>query len=142
MRELEVPKENKTVVYKLYEHVKAKIRTKEGMLECFGSNMGVKQGCPLSPTLFGLYIDKLEEWLNKANGEGIQLADYVIRLLLYADDLILIAKTAHGLREHFSNLETFFTEVGMEVNTSKIKIMFFSSKKKSSNILSYLRKTY
>ena len=63
------------------------------MSECFGSDIGVKQGCLLSPTLFGLYIDKLEEWLNKANGEGIQLAEYVIRLLLYADDLILIAKT-------------------------------------------------
>ena len=66
------------------------------MLECFGSDIGVKQGCPLSPTLFGLYIDKLEEWLNKANGEEIQLAEYVIRLLLYADDLILIAKQHRG----------------------------------------------
>ena len=65
---------------------------------------GVKQGCPLSPTLFGLYIDKLEEWLNKANGEGIQLAEYVIKLLLYPDDLILIAKTTQGLKEHLKNL--------------------------------------
>ena len=64
------------------------------MSECFGSDIEVKQGCPLSPTLFGLYIDKLEEWLNKANGEGIQLAEYVIRLLLYIDDLILITKIA------------------------------------------------
>ena len=80
--------------------------------------------------MFGLYIDKLEEWLNKANGEGIQLTDYVIRLLLYADDLILIAKTAQGLREHLKNLETFCTEVGMEVNTSKTKIMVFSLRKR------------
>ena len=89
-----------------------KIRTKEGMSECFGSNIGVKQGCSLSPTLFGLYIEKLEEWINKAKGEGIQLVGYVVRLLLYADDLILINKTAIGLREHLSKLETFCTEVG------------------------------
>ena len=107
MEELEVPKEYKVVVYKLYEQVKEKIKTKEGMSECFRSNVGVKQGFSLSTTLFGLYIDKLEEWLNKANGERIKLVDYVIRLLLYADDLILIAKTARGLREHLSKLETF-----------------------------------
>ena len=92
MEELEVPTEYRVVVYKLYKQVKAKIKTKVGMSECFGSDIGVKEGCPLSPTLFGLYIDKLEEWLNKANGEGIQLVEYVIILFLYANDLILIAK--------------------------------------------------
>ncbi len=80
--------------------------------------------------MFGLYIDKLEEWLNKVNGEGIQLVEYVIKLLLYADDLILIAKTTQGLREHLKNLEIFCTEVRMEVNTFKTKIMVFSSRKR------------
>ena len=133
MEELEVPTEYRAAVYKLYEKVKAKIRTKVGMSECFGSDIGVKQGCPLSPTLFGLYIDKLEEWKNKANGEGIELAEYVIRLLLYADDLILIAKTTKGLREHLKNLETFCMEVGMEVNISKTNIMVFSLRKRKQH---------
>ena len=93
MEELEVPTEYRVVVYKLYKQIKVKIRTKVGMSKCFSSDIGVKQGCPLSPTLFDLYTDKLEEWLNKANGEGIQLDEYVIRFLLYVDDLILIAKT-------------------------------------------------
>ena len=66
---MDVPIEYKAAVYKLYEQVKAKIRTTEGMSECFGNEIGVKQGRPLSPTLFGLYIDKLEEWLNRAKGE-------------------------------------------------------------------------
>ena len=32
-----------------------------GFLEPFMSNMGVKEGCPFYPTLFGPCIDKLEE---------------------------------------------------------------------------------
>ena len=59
---------------------------------------------PLSPTLFGLYIDKLEEWLNLEGGDGVLMGEYVIRLLLYADDLILIAKSALVLQEHLISL--------------------------------------
>lgn len=101
------------------------------MSECFGSDIGVKQGCPLSPTLFGLYIDNLEAWLSKdGGGDSIQLAGYVVKLLLYADDLILISKIAHGLREHLKALEHFCQEVGMQVNTTKTKIMIFSFNRK------------
>lgn len=120
----------RAVVHRLYENVRAKIRTSDGMLECFGSDIGVKEGCPLSPTLFGLYIDKLEAWLSKTDGDGIQLAGYVVKLLLYADDLMLISKTMHGLREHLKSIEIFCHEVGMQVNITKTKIMIFSLNRK------------
>ena len=89
MEELEVPMHLRAVVHRLYEDVKVKIQTSTGISESFRSDIGVKQGCPLSPTLFGLYIDKLEEWLNLQDGEGALLGEFMIRLLLYADDLIL-----------------------------------------------------
>ena len=52
-----------------------------------------------------------------------------LRLLLYADDLILIAKSALGLQEHLISLEHFCRIVGMQVNTSKTKVVVFSSKR-------------
>jgi hypothetical protein len=64
MEELGVPIHLRATVHRLYEEVKVKIRMSTGISEIFRSDIGVKQGCPLSPTLFGLYIDKLEEWLN------------------------------------------------------------------------------
>jgi hypothetical protein len=130
MEELGVPIHLRAAVHRLYEEVKVKIKTSAGISESFRSDIGVKQGCPLSPTLFGLYIDKLEEWLNLQEGDGALLGDFVIRLLLYADNLILIAKSALGLQEHLISLEHFCSIVGMQVNTSKTKVVIFSSKRK------------
>jgi len=101
MEELGVPKHLRAIVHRLYEEVKVKIRTSASISKSFRSDIRVKQGCPLSPTLFGLYIDKLEEWLNSQGGDGTYLGKFVIRLLLYADDLIMIAKSALGLQEHY-----------------------------------------
>lgn len=84
----------------------------------------------LHPLLFGLYIDKLEEWLNMKGGDGVQLGEFVIKLLLYADDLVLISKSAHGLKIYLYSLEIFCRVVGMQVNINKTKIMIFSNKRK------------
>ena len=100
MEELGVPIHLRETVHRIYEEVKVKIRMSVGISKSFRSDIKVKQGCPLSPTLFGLYIDKLEEWLNSQEGDGALLGDFLIRLLLYADDPILIAKSALGLQEH------------------------------------------
>ena len=88
MEELEVPVHYRVVVHRLYEGVKVKTRTSAGISESFRSDIGVKKGCPLSPTLFGLYIDKLEEWINLQIRDGVRLGEFVIKTLLYADDLV------------------------------------------------------
>ena len=63
--------------------------------------MGVKQGCALSPTVFGLYVDGLEKHL--LNMTGIDAPTHIgvmVPLLLYADDLILMSESAAGLQRH------------------------------------------
>lgn len=44
-------------------HGSAAVRTQEGISDIFDCLMGVKQGCPLSATLFGLFVDGLEQHL-------------------------------------------------------------------------------
>lgn len=58
--ELGIPANWRAAVRELYDKVRAKIRTKEAVLNCFSSVIGIKEGCPLSPTLFNLYINQLE----------------------------------------------------------------------------------
>ena len=40
------------------------VQTEEGLTEPIASALNVKQGCPLSPLLFGLYIDRLADILS------------------------------------------------------------------------------
>lgn len=113
--------------------MKFKIITLAGISKSFRSDIRVKQGFPLSPTLSGLYIDKLEKWLNSHGGDDIHLGKFIIRLLLYVDDLILIAKSVLGLQENLLSLEKFSRRVGMQVNISKTKVVVFSNKIKHNH---------
>ena len=45
----------------MYENPSYKIKLKNGYLDPIKSNLGLKQGCPLSPMLFNLYIDMILE---------------------------------------------------------------------------------
>ena len=110
------------VTIRLYENVIAKFNTNEGWSKDIKCNIGVKQGFPLSPTLFGIYIDKLEGCLEEAGCAGTILAGIVIILLLYADDIVLLARCPSSLEKQLRLLKNFCSTMGMIVNIDKKKL--------------------
>ncbi|MCO5584762.1 hypothetical protein L7F22_038694 [Adiantum nelumboides] len=50
-------------IFALYERVTGRVRCPGGLSDPLVSTIGVKQGCPLSPTLFGLYIDEIVSFI-------------------------------------------------------------------------------
>ena len=112
MQMLGVPIELHMGVYCLYERVVwCHLKNANGFSQEFVSNMGVKQGCPLSPTLFRLCIDKLKELiLEHAQGnviDGPQICLFVVLVLLYADDVALLAYTIEGIQNLLELLHAF-----------------------------------
>ena len=85
---------------RLYEHVEGKFRTPQGFSDPIQSTIGVKQGYPISPTLFGIYIDKLEAFLCDCSllGDGCYLHQVLISILLFDDDVILLASSSNGFQ--------------------------------------------
>jgi Reverse transcriptase (RNA-dependent DNA polymerase) len=105
------------------------VKLPEGLSPPFSIGSGLKQGCPLSPALFGLYFDRLEAYLEKAmEGKGISVrVPTVLRLnifmLLYADDLILLAETPSSLQYLVTEMEAFCVTNGLIINCTKSKVM-------------------
>lgn len=67
--------------------------------------IGVRQGRPLSPTLFNVAVADLEEEMSKVQGSGVKLGKRRLRTLSYTDDIALIAEDEEVIRDMLKRLK-------------------------------------
>jgi hypothetical protein len=109
-----------------YAHIRECVRTPDGLTDEFESSIGVKQGCPLSPTLFGFYMDKLETYMKLAlPASTIQIGDELVPLLFYADDIVCLASSEAELQTMVNIFSCFCSTYGLTLNVSKTMTMVF-----------------
>lgn len=112
-------------IFALYERVTGRVRCPGGLSDHLVSSIGVKQGCPLSPTLFGLYIDERVDFIQRKGGDGVEIGGTMVHILLYADDIVLVSKSAKRLQQHLRALDDFCAQRGMTMNLGKTKVLIF-----------------
>ena len=108
------------IIIKLYWDQTAAVRTESGVSIKFEIKKGVRQGCVLSPILFTLYTEKVED-LN-----GVKISCININNLRYADDTTLLCFCPSDLQMLLNAYNKAGKPYGMEMNIKKTKTMVVS----------------
>ena len=125
----------------MYENAKSCVKQGQALSNFFSCEVGVRQGENLSPLLFAIYLNDFEhsvsrkyKGLDMLTGEihnnlcdddvEVFLKMYV---LLYADDTIVMAETPEDLQSALNAACDYCQTWHLTVNTSKTKVIIFSS---------------
>ena len=87
---------------------------------------GTRQGGKCSPLLFNIYIDDYVEVLEETEC-GISLGAFMIVCLLYADDIVLFAKSPKDLERLLTTSERWARKWRLSFNVPKCKILVISA---------------
>jgi hypothetical protein len=67
------------------------------MTDWFNVDSGLKQSCILSAIMFNIYVNSLIDDINALN-IGIDIDNEKLAILLYSDDVVLLAENEKDLR--------------------------------------------
>ena len=114
-------------IQSLYQSVSSCVGINGLNTDWFDVTVGLRQGCTLSPLLFNCFINDLAQKI-KAVGKGVSIDNgEQICILLYADDVVLLAENEADLQSMLNVLSGWCEENRMTVNNTKSKIVHYRS---------------
>ena len=103
----------------MYKKVNLSVRLPNGITQSFSSNIALKQGCNLSPILFNIFINDLNEIFDKTFCQPAKIKNLTLNNLLYTDDLILVSETSSGLQNCLDRLQEYCDKWRLTVKIKK-----------------------
>ena len=116
-----------SLIQNLYQKTKCAVKVNGRRTDFFQYSKGVRQGCPLSPLLFNLFINGIVKCLNKNNPKPLKL-NQNISCLLYADDLVIFSSSKEGLQKSLDAAANYFSKWNLDINYDKTKCMIFNKR--------------
>ncbi|KAK7889103.1 hypothetical protein WMY93_024663 [Mugilogobius chulae] len=114
-------------VRSLYDRSRSCVRIAGSKSDLFPVHVGLRQGCPLSPVLFIVFMDRISR---RSHGpEGVRFGDHRISSLLFADDVVLMAPSNQNLQHALERCAAECEAAGMRISSSKSEAMVLDRKK-------------
>ena len=115
----------------IYNNIQRAVMNGGRMTDYFEITRGVRQGCPLNPSLFILTVELLALKIRQSpNCRGIRLPnEKEVRIWQFADDTTIITNNTDSLRSHLQTKEEFGAISELKLNRKKTKAMWLGSMK-------------
>ena len=115
------------VIIMWYSNLECRVRWGDSTSSWFTIEAGVRQGGVLSPVFYCLYVDDLVDIL-VALGIGCYLLKTFLSILLFADDMALLAPSLKGLQTLLNATESYCKQWDILLNAKKTKNMYFGKR--------------
>ena len=110
----------------MYQNTEYCLKLKNGHTAPIKSNLGLEQGCPLSPMLFNLYIDDIKDIFDD-KCDPITVQNVKLNHFLYADDLVMLSSSKIGLQTCLDKAAEFAKRKHLIISVKKSKTMVFNT---------------
>ena len=117
---------DRRLIYKLYMGQKVVVRVAEGEFNSFVIGRGVRQGCPLSPVLFSVYVEIMMIEAKERVEEGVAVGGELLKDVRFAHDQAMVANSEAGLQRLMDSLSAKCLEYDMIIHVKKTKVMKIS----------------
>ena len=122
------------VIKQLYKDNEAQFTLGNVTTGWLENNMGVRQGCVMSPTLFNIYLEELLTRIRKS-GKGVTIGDRKLGCLAYADDVVLMTENRRDMDDLLEITKNYGREWNLRFSARKCKAMEYNSTGKSQWVL-------
>ena len=112
------------VIKNIYSNDKICIKHENKTTELFEVNLGVKQGCILSPLLFNIFLADLPKMIED-DPHQTKTFEHP-GAILWADDIVLFSESKEGLTSMLKTTENYCRDNELTLNTDKTKCMIFN----------------
>ena len=113
------------IIRSMYENTRAKYSMGDIKTDWVYSKRGVRQGCVLSPLLFGLYVEELAVRV-KRTGLGVKIGNDVLSVLMYADDVVLLSNNHTDLQVMLNAVSEYGEDYGVRFSKEKSQVLIIN----------------
>ena len=122
LNKIGIPNKIVSILKSMYQNTECAVMIEGSISKWFRVDVGVRQGCLLSPVLFNVFLEFVMMELHSLD-RALTYADDMSMDVRYADDTTLLSAMFEKLQLSTTELEVACARWGMRINVDKCKVL-------------------